>query len=154
LKFQRFSFSDVAMALKVANGAVDGHLTRVSMYGGTGTARLIADGSKATPQIAVELNVQNIQAEPLLKDAIAFDRITARGRFRVALGGAGRSQAALMNALNGTASFTFNDGAFKGVNLAAVARSIQSALSGAAVGPGASTDFAELGATFTVANGS
>jgi len=154
LKFQRFTFSDVAMALKVANGAVDGHLTRVSMYGGAGTARLIANGAGATPQVAVELNVQNIQAEPLLKDAIAFDRITGRGRLQVALAGAGRSQAALMHALHGTASFTFNDGAFKGVNLAAIARSIQSALSGTAVGPSASTDFAELGATFTVANGS
>ena len=154
LKFQRFSFSDVALALKVANGAVDGHLTRLSMYGGTGTARLIADGSRATPQIAVDLNVQNIQAEPLLKDAIGFDRITGRGRLQVTLAGAGRSQAALMHALHGTAAFTFNDGAFKGVNLAAVARSIQSALSGAAIGAGASTDFAELGATFTVANGS
>jgi AsmA protein len=153
LKFQRFSFSDVALALKVANGAVDGHLTRLSMYGGTGTARLIADGSRATPQIAVDLNVQNIQAEPLLKDAIGFDRITGRGRLQVTLAGAGRSQAALMHALHGNAAFSFNDGAFKGVNLAAVARSIQSALSGAAIGPGASTDFAELGATFTVANG-
>ncbi|MFT3728077.1 MAG: AsmA family protein [Terricaulis sp.] len=154
LKFQRFTFSDVAMALKVANGAVDGHLTRVSMYGGSGTARLIANGAGATPQIAVELNVQNVQAEPLLKDAIAFDRISGRGHLQVALAGAGRSQAALMHALHGTAAFTFNDGAFKGVNLAAIARSIQSALSGTAVGPGASTDFAELGASFTVANGS
>jgi len=123
------------------------------MYGGAGTARLIADGSRATPQIAIDLNVANIQAEPLLKDAIGFDRISGRGRLQVTLAGAGRSQAAVMHALHGNASFTFNDGAFKGVNLAAVARSIQSALSGAAVGPGASTDFAELGATFTVANG-
>jgi AsmA protein len=154
LKFQHLSFSNVALNLRVVNGAADAHLTRISLYGGSGTARLIADGSRATPQVAVQLDAQNIQAEPLLKDAIGFDRVTGHGRLQVALAGSGRSQSALMHALHGNASFTFNDGAFKGVNLAAVARSIQSALSGAAIGPNASTDFAELGATFTVANGS
>jgi len=154
LKFQRFLFTNVGLTLQVANGAADAHLTRLSMYGGTGTARLIADGSGATPQVAVELNVEGVQAEPLLKDAIGFDRISGHGRLVVALAGAGRSQADFMHALHGNAAFTFNDGAFKGVNLAAIARGIQSALSGAAVGPNASTDFAEMGATFAVANGS
>jgi AsmA protein len=154
LKFQRFTFTNVALALQVANGAADAQLTRVSMYGGAGAARLIADGSHAIPQVAVELNVQGVQAEPLLKDAIGFDRLSGHGQLVAALAGAGRSQAALMHALHGNASFTFNDGAFKGVNLAAIARGIQSVLSGAAVGPGASTDFAEMGATFAVANGS
>ena len=68
------------MLLRVANGAADARLTRISLYGGNGTARLIADGSGATPRIAVELDAQNIQAEPLLRDAIGFDKIAGRGR--------------------------------------------------------------------------
>ena len=42
----------------------------------------------------------------------------------------------------------FNDGQIKGINLAAIARSIQSVLTGQAAGPGAATDFAELASTF------
>lgn len=153
LRFQRMSLSDVAMAMRVANGALDARLSRISLYDGGGTARLIADGSGATPRIAVEINAQNVQAETLLRDAIGFDRIAGRGRLTASLVGAGASQAAIMRSLRGNASFNFNDGELKGVNLAQVARTVQAALSGQAVGAAASTDFAELSSTFTVADG-
>ncbi|MES1156649.1 MAG: AsmA family protein [Alphaproteobacteria bacterium] len=153
LKFQRMTFQNVAMTLHVARGAADARLTRIALYGGTGTARMIADGSSATPRIALELNAQNVQALPLLTDAIGLDRIEGRGQLSASLAGTGRSQAAIMHSLNGNTAFTFNDGAWRGVNLANIARTIQSALTGAQNGGGASTDFAELGAHFTLANG-
>lgn len=153
LKFQRMDFTDVQMVLRIANGAADARLTRISLYGGGGTARLIADGSGATSRIAVELNADGVQAEPLLRDAIGFDRIAGRGRLTASLLGSGGSQAAIMRSLRGAASFNFNDGELKGVNLAQVARQVQAALTGAAVGPSSSTDFAELSAAFTVADG-
>jgi AsmA protein len=88
----------------------------------------------------------------LLRDAIGFDRIAGRGRLRATLEGAGASQAAVMRSLGGSASFVFNDGQWKGVNLAQIARTIQTL--GRAGGTGGSgTDFAELSATFRVANG-
>lgn len=153
LQFQRMSFSNVALNMRIANGALDARLTRISLYDGAGAARMIADGSGATPRIAVELNAENIQAEPLLRDAIGFDKIAGRGRLSASLVGTGASQAAIMRSLRGNAAFTFNDGQWKGVNLAQVARTVQAALSGQAVGGGASTDFAELAANFTVADG-
>ncbi len=154
LRFQQMNFSDVQMALRVANGAADARLTRVSLYGGAGTARLIADGSGAVPRLAVELSAQNVQAEPLLTDAIGFDKITGRGALTASLVGTGASQAAIMRALRGSASFMFNDGQWKGVNLAQMARSLQSVVSGQSVSSGGgATDFAELGASFAVADG-
>ncbi|ANP45968.1 AsmA family protein [Candidatus Viadribacter manganicus] len=153
LQFQRMTFTNVALGLRVANGAADARLTRISLYDGGGTARLIADGSGSVPRIAVELNAQNVQAETLLRDAIGFDRIAGRGRLTASLVGQGASQAAIMRSLRGNASFNFNDGELKGVNLAQVARTVQAALSGQAVGAAASTDFAELSATFAVADG-
>jgi len=153
LQFQRMTFSNVALGLRVANGAADARLTRISLYDGGGTARLIADGSGPVPRIAVELNAQNVQAETLLRDAIGFDRIAGRGRLTASLVGQGGSQAAIMRSLRGSASFNFNDGELKGVNLAQIARTIQATISGQAVGGAASTDFAELSSTFTVADG-
>lgn len=153
LKFQRMSFADVALNLRVANGAADARLTRISLYEGSGTARLIADGSRSTPRIAVEISAENIQGEPLLRDAVGFDRIAGRGRLSAALVGQGATQAALMRSWRGNASFQFNDGQWKGVNLAQVARTVQAALSGQAAGEGATTDFAELAASFAVADG-
>ncbi|MGE0828425.1 MAG: AsmA family protein [Hyphomonadaceae bacterium] len=151
LKFQRMSFTNAQMNLRIANGAADARLTRLSLYGGSGTGRLTANANGN--RITTELDAQNIQAEPLLRDAIGFDRITGRGRLRASISGAGASQAALMRTLAGNASFTFNDGQYKGVDLAAVARTIQSAMSGQARGTSAATDFAELSANFQLNNG-
>lgn len=153
LKFQRMSFSNVALNMRVAGGALDARLTELGLYSGTGTARLIADGSGATPRVAVEVNAQNVQAETLLRDAIGFDNIVGRGRLSASLVGTGVSQAAIMRSLRGNAAFTFNDGQWRGVNLAQMARSVQSALTGAAAGEGGSTDFAELAANLTFADG-
>ncbi|MES1200842.1 MAG: AsmA family protein [Pseudomonadota bacterium] len=153
LKFQRMTFQNVAMNLKIAHGAADARLSRISLYGGAGTARMIADGSSTTPRIAIEFNADNVQALPLLTDAIGFDRIQGRGHVTASLAGQGASQANLMRTLGGTASFTFNDGAWRGVNLAQIARTIQAALTGQQAGQGGATDFAELGAHFTFANG-
>lgn len=153
LQFQRMSFSNVALAMRIANGALDARLSRISLYDGGGVARLIADGSGAMPRIAVELNAENVQAEPLLRDAIGFDKISGRGRLTASLVGTGGSQAAIMRSLRGSASFAFNDGEWKGINLAQVARTVQAVVSGEAVGSAASTDFAELAANFTFADG-
>lgn len=153
LKFQQLNFSNVVMAMVLRNGALDARLSQIALYGGTGTARMIADGSGATPRIAVELNTQNIQAEPLLTDAIGLDKITGRGRLATSVVGQGASMAAIMRSLRGNASFTFNDGQWKGVNLAQVARTIQSALSGTPSTGGGATDFAEMSATFQIADG-
>jgi len=154
LIFQRMNFTDVALGMRVANGALDARLSRIALYDGSGSARLIADGSGAVPRVAVELNVQNIQAEPLLRDAIGFDKITGRGQISASLVGVGQSQQAIMRSLAGRAAFTFNDGQWKGVNLAQMARTLQSFTSGqAATSQGGATDFAELSSTFTVADG-
>lgn len=154
LRFQRMSFSNVALALRVANGAADARLTRISLYEGGGVARLIADGAGAVPRIAIEIDAQNVQAEPLLRDAIGFDKIAGRGRLTASMIGVGASQAALMRSLDGAASFTFNDGQWKGVNLAQMARTLQSLATGQAAGAqGGATDFAELSANFTVSEG-
>ena len=82
LQFQRMHFSNVALGLRVANGAADARLTRIALYDGGGTARLIADGSGSVPRIAVELNAQNVQAETLLiilLGIVAFGVATAGG---------------------------------------------------------------------------
>ncbi|MBC7768142.1 MAG: AsmA family protein [Phycisphaerales bacterium] len=153
LRFQRMSFANVALDMRIANGALDARLTRISLYEGAGAARLIADGAGATPRIAIELNAEDVQAETLLGDAIGFDKIVGRGRLTASLIGTGGSQAAIMRSLRGSASFAFNDGQWKGVNLAQLARSVQAAASGQAAGASGATDFAELAANFTIADG-
>jgi AsmA protein len=150
LRFQKMQFTKGQLRLRLANGVADAALSRVSLYEGGGTARLVvgADGA-----VRSEIDVADVQALPMLTAAIGFDKIEGRGRLKASLAGRGRSQAELMRALAGSASFSFNDGAWRGVNLAQVARQVQAALTGETVGAAAKTDFAEFAADFTVANG-
>ncbi len=55
--------------------------------------------------------------------------------------------------MGGAARIKFVDGAIKGVNLAEIARTIQSALTGSAIGGAAKTDFAELSGSFAIRQG-
>ena len=80
------------------------------LYGGTGWARFIADGSSATPRVAVELDARNVDGLPFLRDAVGFDKIEGKARIVAAIAGQGASQAAIMRSLRGTASVNFADG--------------------------------------------
>jgi AsmA protein len=153
LRFQKMQFANGQLALKLTNGVADARLSRVSLYGGGGTAHLLVDARSATTRLTSEIDVANVEALPLLTAAIGFDKIEGKGTLKASLTGQGRSQADIMRALAGTASFNFNDGAWRGVNLAQIARTVQATISGASVGTAAKTDFAEFAATFAVAGG-
>jgi len=59
-----------------------------------------------------------------------------------------------MNSLHGASGVQLRNGVIRGVDLGAVARTIQNPLSlASAIGGKASTDFAEGGGSFTIANG-
>lgn len=153
LRFQKMQFTGAQLALRLNNGVADAWLQRVALYGGSGTARLVVDGSGTAATLQSQIDVSGIEALPLLTAAIGFDKLEGKGRLKAVLAGQGRSQAEIMRTLGGTASFAFNDGAWRGVNLAQVARTVQGTISGTAVGSAAKTDFAELASTFAVQNG-
>lgn len=153
LRFQKLQFTSAQLALRLAGGIADARLSRIALYGGAGTARLVVDARNTAAKITTELDVLGVEALPLLTAAIGFDKIEGKGALKAALTGSGRSQADIMRTLAGSTSFTFNDGAWRGVNLAQVARTVQAAIAGGSVGAAAKTDFAEFAAAFTVSNG-
>lgn len=153
LRFQKMQFTSAQLGLRLNSGVVDARLSRIALYGGAGTARLVVDARGAATKITTEMDVSNVEALPLLTAAIGFDKIEGKGALRASLSGQGRSQAEIMRTLGGSSAFVFSDGAWRGVNLAQVARTVQAALAGGTVGPTAKTDFAEFAATFAVANG-
>jgi len=150
LTFQKMSIDRAAIDLAIKGGALTATLRELALYGGTGTGRLAVD---AGGRVQTVLDVAGIQAKPLLTDAVGLDNIEGQGKLAVNVTGSGRSQRAIMASLGGTASFLFSDGAISGINLAAIARTVESALSGEAVGPAAKTDFAEVAGSFRIANG-
>ncbi len=141
------------LALGLSSGKLRANLKQLELYGGTGKGVITLDEVASTPRLGVELSINGVQAEPFLTDATGFQRLTGLGDLMLRVMATGHSQAGLMRSLGGTAQFRFTDGTIKGVNLAEIARTISSVLTGNAVSPAASTDFSELSGTFVIKNG-
>lgn len=135
------------------NGVLSANLSPITLYGGMGTAKLTVNARGAVPSIHNALQFNNLQIKPFLTDTMGVDRLEGTGQFTLDVSSTGSSPKAIMNALSGKGGVVFKNGKIRGVDLAAVARTIKTALSGAATADNASTDFTEMGGTFTIANG-
>jgi len=131
-------------------------LAHASLFNGTATGHVVADASGPVSKYTVKLNMDSVAIKSMLDAAMKVDRISGTGGLTVDVVGSGVSEQAIVNSLGGTASVSAKDGAIQGVDLAAVSRTIQNVLSGAldaATSRSASTDFAQAGGTFKIANG-
>jgi len=148
----KIKLSDSQVAAQLKNGVLNVDLSKLSLYGGTGLAKVKLDGSGSVPRIATDLNFTGIAIEPLLSDAADFNRLTGTGNLTLNIVSTGASQKAIADNLGGAGALKLTDGAVKGINLAAMVRNV----SGAFVtgGSGAQqTDFAELTGTYQITNG-
>jgi len=137
----------------IADGSLVVNLKEMQLYEGTGTATINLDRSGQTPRLAKTLNIQGIQAQPLLTDAAGYDKLSGTGAIQLQVTASGNSQKQMVETLNGDGSILFQDGAFQGINLASMVRNFSlDALKGAISGD-QKTDFAELSGTFTITNG-
>lgn len=142
-----------ALGLALRGGKLKANLKQLALYGGNGSGLIALDGSRGSPQIGIDINVNGVAGEPFLMDLAGFNRLQGTGSIVAKVTAAGKSQRAWMKSLGGTARIKFVDGAIKGVNLAEIARTIQSALTGSAIGGAAKTDFAELSGSFALRGG-
>jgi len=142
---------EVKLALK--DGLLTIDLAQLNLYGGVGKGRLTVDGRGKVPAVENSFAISGIQAEPLLTDAAAFDRLEGTGEMTIAVTTRGHSQREMVKALNGKGAVKFLDGAIKGINLAAMVRNVGSAFLDSGARESQKTDFAELSGTFTIEKG-
>ena len=145
----------VEAALK--GGVLKAELRNLSLYGGSGRGSLMVDGSAETPSIRSTIDLSGLKVQPFLTQLMNVNNVTGTGMVRFDIAGRGKTQAQLTRALNGKGEMRFADGAVTGVDLAAVAKVMQSVVTAqvltGAVGPNAKTPFGQMGGTFTVKDG-
>jgi AsmA protein len=137
----------------LTNGKLALDLTELALYDGTGTGRVTLDGSGKTPALAAKFALSGLEAAPFLTDAAGFDRIEGTANMAIDVATSGRSQKAMVSALDGTGRVQFLDGAIRGINLAAMVRNVSSAFLNPEARETQKTDFAELAGTYTIADG-
>ncbi|MDH3921125.1 MAG: AsmA-like C-terminal region-containing protein, partial [Rhodospirillales bacterium] len=142
-----------ALAVSLKGGLLVADLEELNLYDGKGKGKITVDGRGKVPAVRNAFTMEGISAEPLLTDAAKFDRLAGTGQFEISVSTQGKSERAMVEALNGKGAVKFVDGAIKGVNLAAMVRNVKSAFVPGGAGDTQKTDFAELSGTFRIENG-
>ena len=156
LKAYNLKSSDIEVRIKSQDGLLRIHPAGASMYGGQYKGDISLDVRKETPHLSMNEQFIRIQAGPLLKDLTGEDTLLGTADMHARLTADGATPEAMRRTLNGDTSFSFVDGAVKGVNIAALIRNAQAKLQGKPAPENNQpdqTDFAELKGTATVTNG-
>ncbi|MDX2317471.1 MAG: AsmA family protein [Hyphomicrobiaceae bacterium] len=154
LIYDQMKINPVTVQAVLNGGKLNATLSKFQLYAGGGDITIAVDASSKVPAQRIKLSLANFNAYNLLKDASGFQRIEGRGSVALDLNARGASQRAIVGALNGNANFEFANGAIRGMNIAQMMRNLGSGVvNGWQGGATEKTDFASLGASFTVVKG-
>jgi AsmA protein len=147
--------SDIQLQVSAHDGLVRLSPAKAKLYNGAYNGDVSVDVRGAQPRISLNERLSGVQAGPLLKDLMGKELVTGTANADAKITGTGQDPAAIQKTLNGTAGFSFKNGALKGVNIAGLIRTARARLKGEAVpatGP-EQTDFTELSGTAKITNG-
>ncbi|MCG7537587.1 AsmA family protein [Pseudoalteromonas sp. OOF1S-7] len=138
-------------------------MDKFTAYEGNGKGVVHVNAASKPYQITTNFALNSINAEPLLTDAIGFDKVLGKGSLNWDLETRGVSQKQFVSALAGELAFEFKDGGVKGANLAEMVRKGKEMLKGdfssvseglnADFDPNQKTDFSALTGSFQFLNG-
>ncbi|MEW5729950.1 MAG: AsmA family protein, partial [Pseudomonadota bacterium] len=151
IKVRALEIGKSALHLVLNNGRMTADLTELALYKGAGKGRLVVDGGQPGVGLDTAFDLKGLQAAPFLAAAAGFDRIEGTASADLKVSGRGRTERQLVSSLAGNGAVMFLDGAIKGINLAAMVRNVTTAFSDTSGTQ--KTDFAELGGSWTMANG-
>lgn len=129
-QFKEIKLGETKLSLKLNNGTAQLGLDKFKAYEGDGAGQIVLVAKRAPYKMNTSFSFEGIQAEPLLSDAVGFDKLMGKGELTIALNTQGQSQKEFVNALHGAIGFGFKDGAVKGANIAAMVRSAEQLING------------------------
>ncbi|BAW80198.1 AsmA family protein [Candidatus Nitrosoglobus terrae] len=155
---------DISVPLNAKDGLIALNPLSAKLYQGTYAGNMRLDARGQTPQLAIDEKLANIQAGPLLKDFMGDDKLQGLANLNAKLTANGATPEAIKSTLNGTAGFSFTDGAIKGFDIAGRIRQALAAVGGVGgallskLSPNngkssEKTDFSALKGTITATNG-
>ncbi len=159
LKAMGLRSKEILVQIAARNGLIALGPNTAKLYSGSYRGETSVDVRGKTPVFRIDESLQQVQLGPLLKDMQLFDRFSGTGNVALKLGAQGFDADQIKRSLNGNASVAIQKGRIEGVDL----HKFMKAVSGKEKGlekavklvpqRGDFTDFAQLNATFQVANG-
>jgi len=143
-----------AIKVTLKDGLMKDRLSEIELYGGKGQGTVTLEANGSAGKLEANFALHGVNAQPLLTDALGFDRFVGRGDLSFGFMGSGRNQLEIVKSLMGQGRLELADGAIAGLNLAAGVKALQNGqLGGWDSQPTAKTDFASLTASCSVTNG-
>lgn len=153
LKSGKVEVSNIAADLALNNGVMKLALGNASLYGGAAKGTVSLDGSGAGLGLGANVDLSKVQIEPLMVALSGASKLEGVANLSLDVNGRGASERALVSALGGKAAMRINDGAIKGINIASFLRRAQKGGLLLSESSSEKTDFTELSANMTIANG-
>ncbi|OHU86004.1 MULTISPECIES: AsmA family protein [Pseudoalteromonas] len=163
LKAREIKLGKNQLSLTLKNGAANLSLDEFNAYEGVGQGTVKVDASRVPYKVNAQFKLDNINAEPLLTDAVGFDKVLGKGGMQWQLATQGQSQKDFVSALAGKFNFDLKDGGVKGANIAEMTRQAKEMLKGdfsslkeglnADFNPDQKTDFSSLTGSLIFTNG-
>ena len=101
LRFRDIEIGESELALRLKGGELALDLSDMTLYGGSGTGKIIADGSGAVPAVAIRFDLHGIDAGPLLRAAVGIDQVAGKGDLFMNLAGRGRNPQEIISSSTG-----------------------------------------------------
>jgi AsmA protein len=115
------------------------------------------DPTATVPTLRAVVDMNGVRVEAFLAEMAGVRRLAGSGAIHLDIASRGQSEIDIVGNLSGKGSMTITNGSIAGADLGAVARLVQSTLTGSfltgAVGDNARTAFGTMSATFTIAGG-
>ena len=155
LTISKANIQEVYLQVKAKNGIFNLDPMKLNMYQGNANGKALLNVAQDIPTSSLNLKINNVQAQPLLKDVLEKDILQGSTQADINLSMSGDEPAQIKKTLNGEGFLKFNDGAIVGIDLAAMVRNVGSAFGLAEKGgERPKTDFTELDFPYAIKNGS
>jgi len=154
----KLNIQDVRVKVVSKDGLLKAKPIGAKLYQGEFNGETTLDARGKQPKLHAKKDLTGIEIGPLLQDLAGQDRLLGTGAVHLDLRTTGLSEQEIRRSLSGNARFDFTNGAYKGVNLAALIRQAGGLLGGAGgggsvTGSEAQTDFSEMSGSATISNG-
>lgn len=147
-----FAAEDIALNLALRQGVLTLNLAKAALYQGTAKGVVTLDGSSAGAGITADITVDSVNIDTLMTALSGASRLEGKANLALDLRGSGMSERSIVGALGGNGRMRVVDGAVKGVNIAQLLRDAKKGFL-FSESTSRSTDFTELTASFTMAQG-
>ncbi|BAV32508.1 cell envelope biogenesis protein AsmA [Sulfuricaulis limicola] len=161
LKTMNLRSTDVTVQVSAKNGLITLGPNKAKLYNGSYAGHTALDVRGKTPLLTIDESVSGIELAPALKDALQFDKFTGTANLGAKVTAQGLDANRIMETLNGTASFSVQKGAVRGMDLKKMIDTVKTAqrdnllqkLTELKPQPADETPFTQLSGTARITNG-